>query len=716
MNKQPLPNGPPPVVVRSGGGALVVLSLMVLSLAAACIWFALRQPAVAPVPEVVEVRVVEEIPIPPPAVVAAPEPEPEPEPVVEEKPAVVVAVEPEPVIVVEEKADEHPFQNEKPLVLLGIDATATAERTRDAELITRALENSAWGFYRDFLEGSLRQAVTAANLANSRDGPDSILKEPVFHQAFLRWQILHRHLVATTRSDTRDTGGFYAWLMTRNPLMEEMLLTIQDEDDLPGVIDILHQVWYPDAKEAEAYFNLALACAVVFDREMKVAHLPEGAEYGSSSAIDPLERFRWYVDKDKKGKLAAPMTRTSARDLVWVVSAPVTTAELDWAVSKMSLRRHSWGNAYGMVKYLMERAVEGLNPYTEYTFEQIRKEGGICGDQSYFCAYTARANGIPAMILSGETDLGPHAWVGLKIKPDEWSTLIGRIGGVSNGTTGNPQTGTTTSEQEIWLWNERAQSNEAATLAVMRNLWLADFFEKDGADPAMAEAAIRKAHQLGRSFPVTWSRLQDLLAKKTRAAQDPGDKQIVDMWIRHVSEMRAEFRENPRMAGLASKAEDEFIFPHAEEADARKTLARERRRMERNAGEQKDLIATSLRREAELIISKEEPDALLKVSRLYDRALRDYGSSITGFKMMAEDYFGFVKKDDKLAPKAVRDIELAFKRVVETGSKDWFRANTESSIHKMICAYYREVGDESRADYLEKRYQRLLRAAERGAL
>ena len=71
---------------------------------------------------------------------------------------------------------------------------------------------------------------------------------------------------------------------------------------------------------------------------------------------------------------------------------------------------------------------------------------------------------------------------------------------------------------------------------------------------------------------------------------------------------------------------------------------------------------------------------------------------------------------DTVARKAVRDIELAFKRVVETGSKDWFRANTESSIYQMIVGYYREVGDEGRATLLEKRYQRLLRIAERGAL
>jgi hypothetical protein len=34
----------------------------------------------------------------------------------------------------------------------------------------------------------------------------------------------------------------------------------------------------------------------------------------------------------------------------------------------------------------------------------------------------------------------------------------------------------------------------------------------------------------------------------------------------------------------------------------------------------------------------------------------------------------------------------------------------------MICGYYRAAGDEERAVLLEKRYQVLLRRAERGAL
>lgn len=170
------------------------------------------------------------------------------------------------------------------------------------------------------------------------------------------------------------------------------------------------------------------------------------------------------------------------------------------------------------------------------------------------------------------------------------------------------------------------------------------------------------------------------------------------------------------MAELAATAELEYIFPFGEAGDAKRALMRERRRIERDSGEQKDLIASSLKREAELIAKRADPDAKRQISRLYDRALRDYGGSVTGFKMMAEDYFGHMREDPELARKAARDIELAFKRVVESGTKDWFRANAESDIHRMICGYYRAAGDPERAEMLEKRVEVLLKRSKRGAL
>ena len=606
--------------------------------------------------------------------------------------------------------------NEAVLVLTDLDSGRDNAVQRDKKLFERAIEGKAWNAYRGLLAKSMDAAMLKLAKTQGVNRFDGVWKEPVFYQAFLRWQLLGHLSEQEISEHVTDSysGEMLTWLCYNTKAMEEFLLTIKPVDDGGKVLKFLIDAWPNTTGMMEKYFPLAMACAVVFDREIAISN-PVAGTYDEPAAIAPLPRYMWFIGKNEKGLLAAPVHHSSARDLVWVVCAPVSTSELDWSLDKMHLSRKHWGNAYGMVEYLMERAVKGLNPYKEYSFAEILKEGGICGDQSYFCTNTARAQGIPAMTLTGETDLGGHAWVGIKNQSDEWTTSVGRIGGVSKGQTGNPQTGAPITEQEVQLWSDRAHQSQVTTLAVMRHLWLANYFGTTGKTEQHADA-VRLANQLGPSFTETWAALYALLQKQTKLAGDPEQPLNLDEWKSFAKAMRQEFKDNPRMASLAADAESKYIFPYGEEGDASRMLGRERRRVERNSGEQKDLIADSLKREADLIHKRGDANAKKDISNLYDSALRKYGGSITGFKMMAADYFGFLKDDPELARKAARDIELAFKRVVETGTKDWFRAQTESSIYKMICGYYRAAGDEERAGMLEKRYEVLLKRAERSAL
>lgn len=606
---------------------------------------------------------------------------------------------------------------EKPILLTGLDSGRDTAIQRDADLLKRAIGSGAWDAYRGLLEKSITATLAQLPKGEGSNRFDALWREPVFYQAFLRWKTLSSFSESELSSHITDiySGGMISWLLRKNSAMEELLLTLHSKDDGGKVIRFLMDAWSANEEKYEKYFPLAVACAVVFDDDMNIPHPIGNKEYGAEEKVDAMKRYLWYVEKNEKGKLAAPVHHSTARDLVWAVCAPVTTSELEWSLDKMHFRRKNWGDAYGRVEYLMERAVEGLNPYKEYSFAEILKEGGICGDQSYFCVNTARAQGIPAMILSGETDLGGHAWAGIKIENDEWTTGVGRIGGASKGQAENPQTRNAITEQEILQWNDRHHQSAAYTLTVWRHLWLADYFAAVGEDDANA-ATIRLANQLGPSFTETWQALYSSLEKQMQLTGDPAVPNNLEEWKSFAKMMRQEFKDNPRMAQLAANAEMEYIFPYGEEGDAKRSLMRERRRIERDAGEQKDLIATSLKREADLLHKRGGPDAKRDISRLYDRALRDYGGSITGFKMMAEDYFGFLKDDPELSRKAARDIELAFKRVVETGTKDWFRAQTESSIYQMICGYYRTAGDEDRATMLEKRYEVLMRRAKRSAL
>jgi hypothetical protein len=607
---------------------------------------------------------------------------------------------------------------EAALVLTDLDSQRENAILRDKKMFQQVIEHKTWDAYRGLLAKSIDAGMAKLGKGQGVNRYDLYWKEPILYQAFLRWQVLGRFSQSEISAHAFDayTGDFITWLFTNSKAMEELLLTIKPGDDAGKVLEFLMTAWPNTKDKMDKYFPLALACAVVFDKKVDIPHPISGKDYkGKQTTVVPIERYLWFIEKNEKGLLAAPVHRSSARDLVWVVCAPVSTFELEWSLDKMHFSQKNWGNAYGKIEYLMERAVKGLNPYKEYSFAEILKEGGICGDQSYFCANTARAQGIPAMILTGETDLGGHAWVGLKIQSDEWSTGVGRVGGVSKGQTDNPQTGSQITEQEVQLWNDRFHQSPLVTLSVARHLWLADYFAVTGKTEQSAEV-VRLANQIGPSFVETWGATYELLKQEMKLTGDPARPSNLEEWKQFAQGMRREFKDNPRMAALAASAESEYIFPYEDESDAFLTLQRERRGIARDSGEQKDLIAESLKREAELIHQRDDANSKKDISNLYDSALRKYGGSITGFKMMADDYFSYFKDDRELGQKAARDIELAFKRVVETGTKDFFRAQTEASIYKKICEYYRVSGDEERAIMLEKRYEVLLKRAERSAL
>lgn len=603
------------------------------------------------------------------------------------------------------------------LVLVGTQSSSTKELAKDTEMLAYSLESGEWPEYRQYLQRSLEQEYGKIRLIRSgAERYRAVWSEARYYQCLLRWNLLGALEGANLELSVSDdsASSLMQWLMGDDRAMEEMLITLDQADDREAVFQFLVKVWnheLDDQALAKKYFNLALACSVVFDQ--KVAYKNE-TSYGKY--VDGLDRYLWYKKMNEGGLTEVSIDRSSARDLVFVVCSPVSEQELEWALRKYrSLRRKSWGDTFSEVEYLMERAVEGLNPYAEYTLPEILKEGGICGDQSYFCVNTARAAGIPAFTLTGITNSGGHAWVAAKIETDEWSTKIGRIGGVSKGMGGDPQRGTRVSEQDVWLWSDRDHQQRDKRVEVERHLWLSDYLSGTGYREQRAEV-IYTGLQIGQRFPHMWQHAYQIMLLDEAFTANPKERETLDKWTEFSKAMRREFKQNPRMAELAEEVENKHIYPYEEMAEVRRQLARSRRRNERDASEQADIVTMSLKREASLLVARDEENALREIGQLYDRSLRDYGGSLTGFRSMAEDYFAFVENDEVMAKKAVQDIDLAFKRVVETGSKDWFRTKAEVSLHKMICQFYRKVGEVKRAENRERRLERLMERAKRGAL
>ena len=243
---------------------------------------------------------------------------------------------------------------ESALVLTDLDSRRDAAIQRDKRLFERAIEGKAWNAYRGLLAKSIDAGMLALAEGRGVNRFDAIWKEPVLYQAFLRWQLLGRLSEREITEHVIDTysGEMLIWLCSNTRAMEEFLLTIKPGDDGGKVLQFLTDAWPNTAGMMEKYFPLALACAVVFDRDISISNPVSGSKSKSKSAsgsdegqteIVPMQRFMWYIEKNEKGQFAAPVHHSSARDLVWVVCAPVSTSELEWSLDKMHITRKTLG-------------------------------------------------------------------------------------------------------------------------------------------------------------------------------------------------------------------------------------------------------------------------------------------------------------------------------------------------------------------------------------
>ncbi len=611
------------------------------------------------------------------------------------------------------------------LTLVGNEADSSNELKKDAEYLEYASYNGEWANYRAMLNRSLTEAYsqTESKLSKNNARYEYLWREPRFYSALLRWKMLGLFPTKVTDQTKSRSGAaeMMKWLLTHDQALEEVILTLHKKDKPDLVFEFLSKVWTNkpfvyqekplnkgDANDLEKiipkYFNLALACAVVFDEQIDYKN-----PNTDGSNIDGMLRYHWYRSKNEGGLLEGDIHNASAKDLTFVVCSPVSTEELEWALSEYrSKRRKSMGQPFSDIKYLMERAVEGLDPYEEYTLPEILKEGGICGDQTYFCVNTARAAGIPAFGLSGLTDSGGHAWACVKLDKDEWSTETGRIAGVSEGKGDDLQTGESISEQAVWHWSEPKVASRTNTIEVFRHLWLADYFTESYHTQEVSPA-INVAHSTGQMFPLTWQYAYQQMLSQGELIATPELPATLTIWKDFVKNLKHEFRKNPRIGSLAAVIEDKHIFPHSDIDDVRRDLARLRRRDSKNAAEQADLMTSSLKREAELILKSTsyDPDkALEEIHQLYTRSFRDYGNSLTGFRDIMFHYFSLMKDDKERAEDSVQAIERAFDRMIDKGSEDWFRKQEEISIYREIAKMYHEIGETKRAASIEKRLAR----------
>lgn len=161
-------------------------------------------------------------------------------------------------------------------------------------------------------------------------------------------------------------------------------------------------------KDRAKYTNLALACSLLpprFEQSAGRVRQPK------TPLLTVPHIYDYFRKMDAARKLLTDVQAMSVSNFLYVVNVRLPRSKFDWVMKNMNYERENWGAYYGSIRYRMDRADQGKDPYTTYEFVEIRKEGGVCRDQGYFAATTAKCKGIPSVYITGDGDRGGHAWI-----------------------------------------------------------------------------------------------------------------------------------------------------------------------------------------------------------------------------------------------------------------------------------------------------------------
>lgn len=557
--------------------------------------------------------------------------------------------------------------------LAGLKPGTALDESQQAALksaFDKSLSEKNWAPYREVVESGVHSLLSSLR---PELGVDSYLRtfaDPAVLAILVHERFLNRVPAAGLEAlvNIEDGGEFVRWLFASTPAMEKFLAAVAPEDDTAKVFGVWQKIWTEIPETREKFVNPAIACALVFDRKQTT----KGAKRDQNVAIDAVERCRDFVDAAKANDLETKIDELPVHEMVWVVCANVTAEDLAWARAKMTLSQKSFGRAYKMVEYLMDRATDDTNPYETYALEEILEVGGVCRDQAHFSANAARAKGIPAYVVSGDGDRGPHAWLGFKVNDGEWNSTTGRYPGYRTGTSRSPQTGKPVREQVFALYNERDFTDAEKFFEGHRLLWISENYAalKDPqAELGLATFAADAAPRL----PAT--------AERWTAALEANPKATEDQWKSLIGSLRRSFRKHPDMLARAAELEGKHISIEDNYDELMAAIASERRSIQRKDGERSDLVVILYRREATLIKQKGSADDILA---LYRKAYRDLEGDIPAFKQLSKDLVKLVGEDGSKRDDAIELIEKVYRSDVESGSSEYFRQQSEASVRKLI--------------------------------
>lgn len=484
---------------------------------------------------------------------------------------------------------------------------------------------------------------------------------------------------------------FIRWLVNdrSRPLhafIQNFMLQEGRPQNMAYSIQTLYTIWLnTPEKERAKYLNLAIACSLV---NPGTARSNGSMRNPKTPALTMPEVFEYFRLRDSKKKLLTDVRKMSVARLLFVVDARLNRSEFEWVEKNLSYDRASWASkAYNSIKYLMERAKNGKDPYTHYTFAEIKKEGGVCRDQAYYAANTAKVMGIPAVYAVGDGDRGPHAWVVSNDSETQWNQINSY--GYKTGTYANPCSGRRHHESMLLLQTKKekpGQYDGAADCIVLSRFLLSN----ENVDEA--RGAARYVTGAFPTLTAAWSNLVEMLG------QEGGSEVEMGEWRRIHNTLGVQSRKNTELTDIAAEVEDKYIISGRSASGKKQAMDRSLRQLRRNGGEERsDLVVDAISRQASMLAENKDVRGLYN---LYRRELKGYTKrgdvfgQLLGQCIRNYEAAGATKRD---WAQLAKEVEKLFEKEIRSGGGDYFKLTKEVTIQKQLAELYMNAENEKKA-------------------
>lgn len=475
-----------------------------------------------------------------------------------------------------------------------------------------------------------------------------------------------------------------------------------DPENMAYALRTFFEIWKgTPEQERGRYLNPAIACSLL---SPEVAHSP-GLIRVRTPRLSPVQLFHYFREQDRHRRLLTDIKKMSVERLLMVVDVRLPMSEFNWVTKNLNYDRATWAHkAYNSVSYLMERATKDTDPYTTYTFEEILEEGGVCRDQAYFAACSAKVMGIPAVIAVGDGDRGPHAWVVTQVSDTEWKQVNSY--GYTTGVFENSCSGREHHESMLLSRTKRDNPEKFNTLA--DGLVFSRFMVSIGAH---AEARGAARYVVG-AFPentAAWDNLVEVMEAENGPNVTPEEWQQVHRRILRQT------RKNTELNDLAAYVEDEYLMDEGNAAARKAAMERNIRNMRRNVGDARsDLVVEAINRQAVLLAEKGDVRGLL---RLYKKELKGFTSRGDVFQELLAQcimHYSEAEATEREWASLAKEVEKLFERHIRSGGADYFKLSKEVEIQKQLVELYENAGNVKKANRIYQDATRRLESAEGG--